>query len=134
VKKGRDFFDILKSYYHLKKNTLVKDVNQGHQLYFYKTLSNNSSPEELKNDLENSKKRKKGLSKNFIFLIFASLNTFWLYQKYIQKRFLRTKYSYVFITTSFLAILGNVYLQTKINDEYKYKFKELLKEVDKKTN
>ncbi len=131
LKKGRDFFEDLKSYYKLKKRKLINNIHETQTFYLSTDKNKHLSAEEQKTKLENNKKKWKRNTKKFNIFLFILLSSYIIYKKYYKRAFLTFRITRMIFGVGVISIMSNVYLQTKINDHYKYKFKEISKDVNK---
>ena len=126
-KKGRDFFEDLKSYYQLNKRKLIHKIQN--KKYSLKSNKSSSLPaEELKSNLEVNKKKWKRNIKKFNILLFFFSSSYVLYMRYYKRFFLSYRISPLIFGLGVFSILCNVFMQTKINDYYKFKIKEIIKD------
>jgi hypothetical protein len=126
-KKGRDFFEDLKSYYQLNKEKLINNI-QNKKSSLKSIKSTQLSAEELKSKLEINKKKWKRNTKKFNIFLFFFSSSYVLYMKYNKRFFLTYRISPLVFGIGVLSILSNVFMQTKINDYYKFKIKEIIKD------
>ncbi len=132
ITKGRDFFEDLRSYYVLKKRNIFNNVHEAQKLYFNYDKNAKLTGQEIKAKLENNKKWWKRNTKKFNIFLFFFISSYLLYQRYYKRMLLRLKPSHLVLGVGVLTIVSNIYLQTKINDHYKYKYKEISKDVNNK--
>lgn len=131
LEKGRDYFEDLKSYYQLKKRKLINNIHEAQEIYYNKNINSQLSADELKKKLENNKKLWKRNTKKFNIFLFFLVTSYLLYKRYYKRAFLTFRISRLIFGVGVFTIVSNIYLQTKINDHFKYKFKEISRDVNK---
>jgi len=132
IARGRDFFEDLRSYYILKKRNMINNVHEAQKLYFNYDKNAMLTGQDIKGKLEDNKKWWKRNTKKFNIFLFFFLSGYLLFCRYYKGKLLRFKPSQLLLGVGVVTIISNIYLQTKINDHYKYKYKEISKDVNNK--